>query len=171
MTPVPIQRKLTDIGHGLAAVIPRWLHKNSCVVLWRGSYLKLGGLRRNFSRTQWVTYRTGRCWHFSRWRLQFLACQILKSGDKTVTLRRRYNAFGRVTWGSPAPLREKLCIFVSITCRCIIVQWYCWGRYTLCMTHVSERLNNQNVSYNKFKMCSNKTVLPHTWGKTAPRLG
>ena len=28
----------------------------------------------------------------------------------------------RVTWGSPAPLREKLCIFVSITCRCIIVQ-------------------------------------------------
>ena len=27
----------------------------------------------------------------------------------------------RVTWGSAAPLREKLCIFVSITCRCIIV--------------------------------------------------
>ena len=38
------------------------------------------------------------------------------------------------------------------------------------MTHVSERLNNQNVSYNKFKMCSNKTVLPHACGKTAPRL-
>ena len=38
------------------------------------------------------------------------------------------------------------------------------------MTHVSERLNNQNVSYNKFTMCSNKTVLPHAWGKTAPSL-
>ena len=39
------------------------------------------------------------------------------------------------------------------------------------MTHVSERLNNQNVTYNKFKMRSNKTVVPHAWGKTAPRLG
>ena len=28
----------------------------------------------------------------------------------------------RVTWGSPAPLREKLILVVSITCRCIIVQ-------------------------------------------------
>ena len=28
---------------------------------------------------------------------------------------------GRVTWGSPAPLRERLFFFVSITCRCIIV--------------------------------------------------
>ena len=39
------------------------------------------------------------------------------------------------------------------------------------MSHVYERLNNQNASYNKFKMYSNKTVLPHAWGKTAPRLG
>ena len=31
MTPVPMQRKLPDIGHGLAAVILRRLHKNSCV--------------------------------------------------------------------------------------------------------------------------------------------
>ena len=39
------------------------------------------------------------------------------------------------------------------------------------MTHVSDRLNNPNVSYNKLKMCSNKTVLPHALGKTAPGLG
>ena len=53
---------------------------------------------------------------------------------------------------------------------CAVIVLRCMYIYTLCMTHASEPLNNQNVSYNKFKMCSNKTVLPHAWGKTAPRL-
>ena len=38
------------------------------------------------------------------------------------------------------------------------------------MTHVSAQLNNQNEHYVKYKVYSNKTVCPHPWNKTGPRM-